>query len=185
MGMFIFVHLTPASCNWLCYGCHSNALSVALAAVILHSSAWLSSKTNKREKESVCCLHLLVLRDNWPCHRGQAASVPLPHPPPFYSECIAKAASQSTLTVWKCTRGVSIHHIHCLNCCIGVACVTHECLTIWAQTLSLCLFVRASVLQSTECWTLTCPIPASLSFTFLYSAQRMKPATENHFVFMV
>lgn len=33
------------------------------------------------------------------------------------------------------------------------------------QTSSLSLFVHASVLQSTECWTLTCPIPASLSFT--------------------
>lgn len=60
----------------------------------------------------------------------------------------------------------SFHPSHTLsNCCIGVACVTHECLTILAQTLSLYLFVRASVLQSTECWTLTCPIPASLSFT--------------------
>lgn len=81
MGMFIFVHLTPASCNWLCYGCHSNALSVALAAVILHSSAWLSSKTNKRENESVCCLHLLILREDWPCHSGQAP-VPSPNPQP-------------------------------------------------------------------------------------------------------
>lgn len=34
-----------------------------------------------------------------------------------------------------------------------------------AQTSSLCLFVRASALRSTERWTLTCPIPASLSFT--------------------
>lgn len=51
------------------------------------------------------------------------------------------------------------------NCCIGVACVTHECLTISAQRSSLCLFVRASVLQSIEFWTLTCPMPASLSFT--------------------
>lgn len=34
-----------------------------------------------------------------------------------------------------------------------------------AQTLRLCPFVRASVLLSAECWTLTCPIPASLSFT--------------------
>lgn len=60
----------------------------------------------------------------------------------------------------------SFHPSHTLsNCCIGVVCVTHECLTISAQTLSLCLFVHASVLQSTECWTLTCPIPASLSFT--------------------
>lgn len=63
-------------------------------------------------------------------------------------------------------RSRSFHPSHTLsNCCIGVACVTRECLTISAQTLSLCLFVRASVLQSTECWTLTCPIPASLSFT--------------------
>lgn len=117
MGMFIFVHLTPASCNWLCYGCHSNALSVALAAVILHSSAWLSSKNQqkKKKKESVCCLHLLVLRDNWPCHGGQAASIPSPvplhtHTPLFYSKCIAKTAGQSSLTVSKCTWGVSIHH---------------------------------------------------------------------------
>lgn len=90
---------------------------------------------------------------------------PSPHSYPSYSECIAKTASQSTLTVWK-VHSRSFHPSHTLsNCCIGVACVTHECLTILAQTLSLCLFVRASVLQSTECWTLTCPIPASLSFT--------------------
>lgn len=63
-------------------------------------------------------------------------------------------------------RSRSFHPSHTLsNCCIRVACVTHECLTISAQTSSLCLFVRASVLQSTECWVLTCPVPASLSFT--------------------
>lgn len=34
---------------------------------------------------------------------------------------------------------------------------------ISVQTFSLCLFVCASVSQSTECWTLTCPGPACLS----------------------
>lgn len=128
MGMFIFVHLTPASCNWLCYGCHSNALSVALAAVILHSSAWLSSKTNKREKESVCCLHLLVLRDNWPCHGGQAASVPLPHPSPSTQNALQRLLANPH---WLKVHSRSFHPSHALSdCCVGVACVTHECLTI-------------------------------------------------------
>ena len=144
MGMFIFVHLTPASCNWLCYGCHSNALSVALAAVILHSSAWLSSKTNKREKESVCCLHLLVLRDNWPCHGGQAASVPppspsYPPPPPLFKKKTTQNALQRPLASPHSLSESALeefpsitHTVHCLNCSIGVACVTHECLTIFS-----------------------------------------------------
>lgn len=164
MGMFIFVHLTPASCNWLCYGCHSNALSVALAAVILHSSAWLSSKTNKRKKErkkkrvsvlppSACPEGQLTL-SRWP------GSFCPPSPIlPFYSECIAKAASQSTLTCLR-KRWRSFHPSHTLsNCCIGVACVTRECLTTSAQTSSLCLFVRASVLQSARALGFNLPRP--------------------------
>lgn len=168
MGMFIFVHLTPASCNWLCYGCHSNALSVALAAVILHSSAWLSSKTNKRENESVCCLHLLVLRDNWPCHGGQAASVPLPHPyhPPSTQNALQRLlANPHSLSQSALEEFPSITYIVWLlyrsSPCYPSA--LDEFFS--AQTSSLCPFVRASALRSTERWTLTCPIPASLSFT--------------------
>lgn len=143
MGMFIFVHLTPASCNWLCYGCHSNALSVALAAVILHSSAWLSSKTNKREKESVCCLYLLILRDNWPCQCGQAASVPLPPSSPSTQNALQRLLASPHSPSKMHSR--SLHPSQTLsNCCIGVACVAHECLMTLVRTLSLCLFVRAS-----------------------------------------
>lgn len=151
MGMFIFVHLTPASCNWLCYGCHSNALSVALAAVILHSSAWLSSKTNKREKESVCCLHLLVLRDNWPRHGGQAAFVPLPpacHPPSPHPPLFPlRMQRRSTLSVRE--GGSSFHPSHVV------------CRISLFDPASAWRFQRRDgarvCLQSTECWTLTPP----------------------------
>lgn len=46
------------------------------------------------------------------------------------------------------------------NRCIGIARVIHERLMVLARALSSCLFVRASALQSTECWTLTCPHPS-------------------------
>lgn len=82
----------------------------------------------------------------------------------------------------KCTRGVSSITYTLSNCCIGAACVSHECLSS-AKTLSLCLFVHL-FLPSTECWTLTRPIPASLSFTVpVLFAKWLKIATENQFVF--
>lgn len=112
----------------------------------------------------------------------------LPPPPPsspFYSECIAKTASRSTLTVWKCTRGVSIHHIHCLTIGIGEACY------LWVpggfgpnvELVSVCPSICSTVHG-----VLDFNLPLSQPFChsqFLHSAQRLKTATRNHFVFMV
>lgn len=79
----------------------------------------------------------------------------------------------------------SFHPSHTLSdCCIGVACVTHECLTILGQTLSLCVSVHASALPPVHrVLDFNLPHP-SLAVIHCSSAQRMKTATENHFVFM-
>ena len=81
----------------------------------------------------------------------------------------------------------SFHPSHTLsNCCIGEACVTHECLTIFGPDMALAS-VRPCICSAVH-RVLDFNLPPSQPLChspLLYCAQRTKIATENHFVFMV